>query len=361
MSLKYKIIQGIKKYVPVTTKYWFARIFYSMYRIIVKERGYTITPEEEKQIRDFYRPYKRKIDISAHKVYYNLTEKRDYRYIPDYLYYMYMDPYFCNYDVTLAFEDKNYYDILVPEFRRPKVVARRIGGEYYDIDYNLINAEKAMKLIQEDLQSEGELIVKPSFITGSGRGIRFLKKDDNIDNLFEDFNDEDIVVQHVIKQHAEMAKMHRDSINTIRIATMLWHGQSKVLSAVVRIGVGESRLDNSHQGGIAVGIDENGHLRKYGYDQDGNRTEVHPQGFVYSEGFIPNYDKVVEKVLKAQERFPHYKIINWDIAIDEDGEPVFIEFNLAIGGIYVFQYCNGPLFGDQTKEILDEVFAKKKK
>ena len=359
MKLKYKIINGLEKYVPITIKYFFSRTFYSLYRIWVKERGYTITPDEEKEIRTFFSRYRPKIDLAAHKFYYNVTGNRDYRYIPDYLYYLYVDPFFNNNDVTLAFSDKNYYDMFMPFFRKPAVTVRRIGMEYYDADYTLIDEDKAYALIESDLQKQGELIVKPSFITGSGRKIVFITKEDNIRNIFSDYGSEDIVIQHVIKQHEEMSKMHKNSINTIRIGTLLLNGEASVISSVVRIGVDDNRMDNSHQGGIAVGIDENGRLRKYGYDQDGKRFEVHPQGYVFADGFIPSYDKVVERVLEGQKLFPHYKLINWDVAIDEEGEPVFVEFNLSTAGIKCFQFCNGPLFGDRTSEILDVVFHKK--
>lgn len=361
MSLARKIVLWMEEKIPSSVPFWFSYAFYREYKVRAKERNYTLTAQQEKEIRDFYNPYVKNVDLSCHKVYYNLTGTEDVRFIPDYLYYRYIDPYFCNYSITTAIENKNYYDKWFNGvFRLPETVARRMADEYYDRQYNLIDRESAIKLVEQHLQEQGELIAKPSLITGSGHGIRFIKKGDDISKIFDEYNHDDIIVQHVIKQHPKMAELHPESVNTIRIATMLYKGEASVLSAVVRIGVDNSRLDNSHQGGIAVGIDENGHLRQYGYDQHANRSEVHPQGFVFKNGIIPNYDKVVEKVLAVQKQFPHYKIINWDICIDEDGEPLFIEFNLAQGGIYVFQYCNGPVFGDRTEEILAEVFKNRR-
>ena len=51
-------------------------------------------------------------------------------------------------------------------------------------------------------------------------------------------------------------------------------------------------------------------------------------------------------------------MVSWDFAVDQDGAPVFIEANLNVGGVHINQINNGPLFGEDTKMILDEVFAK---
>jgi hypothetical protein len=44
--------------------------------------------------------------------------------------------------------------------------------------------------------------------------------------------------------------------------------------------------------------------------------------------------------------------------INESGNPILIEANLCRGGIDLLQLSNGPLFGEDTKAILDEVFGK---
>ena len=51
-------------------------------------------------------------------------------------------------------------------------------------------------------------------------------------------------------------------------------------------------------------------------------------------------------------------MISWDIAIGEDELPVLIEANLYFGQLDFHQLNNGPLFGEDTEEILHEVFAK---
>ena len=53
-------------------------------------------------------------------------------------------------------------------------------------------------------------------------------------------------------------------------------------------------------------------------------------------------------------------MISWDFAIDELANPVLIEVNLSYGGVDVHQMSNGPVFGEMTADILDEVFKKGK-
>ena len=43
----------------------------------------------------------------------------------------------------------------------------------------------------------------------------------------------------------------------------------------------------------------------------------------------------------------------------ENGDAVLIEANMRKGGINFHQFNNGPLFGDFTKRVLDEVFGVK--
>ena len=54
--------------------------------------------------------------------------------------------------------------------------------------------------------------------------------------------------------------------------------------------------------------------------------------------------------------------LNWwgCFALDVDGEPVLVEFNMKPQGLDLHQRENGPIFGDITVEILDEVFGKNK-
>ena len=73
---------------------------------------------------------------------------------------------------------------------------------------------------------------------------------------------------------------------------------------------------------------------------------------------IPSYVKVVEKAKELHRRIGDFRVISWDFAVDEAGEPVFIEMNLKYGGTKYHQLVRGPLFGDRTEKILNDVYTK---
>ena len=102
-------------------------------------------------------------------------------------------------------------------------------------------------------------------------------------------------------------------------------------------------------------------MTNFAYDSNGNRYEKHPDGVEFSKCNLPFMDKVKELVKMAAQRFPHFRCIGWDIAIDENGEPLIIEANLTMSSLDVVQTVGGPLFGEYTDEVLEEVFHNKKR
>ena len=83
----------------------------------------------------------------------------------------------------------------------------------------------------------------------------------------------------------------------------------------------------------------------------------HPEfGFSLKGIKLTGIDKAHGIIKKAHLRFGDYRIISWDFAINEEGEPELIEVNLSLGGIANIQVCTGPLFGDDTRSVCREVF-----
>ena len=195
-----------------------------------------------------------------------------------------------------------------------------------------------------------------------GFGVTYLEPSAEMESEFKEISEKisvDIIVQKKIIQHERMAAFNPSSVNSLRLYSVLSKdGNVKVYSAVCRMGVGNTKVDNYASGGVSCGVDENGFLRKYGYSKTGERTEAHPASNIVFEGYsIPNYDAAVRLVEEAHKMVPHFRSVSWDIAITAEGA-VLIEANLFRGGIDLLQLSNGPLYGEDTKKILDEVFKK---
>ena len=296
--------------------------------------------------------------------YYNGIEREtkgefDARYIPLDMEACFIDDWFNDTNAALAIDDKNMYDMYFHDVNMPKTVGRIINRSYFDENYLAISVDT---LIERCLLAK-HVIMKPSVGSMAGHGIVFWNEDDGIEVLKKFLLEHNnYIIQELIHQHDEINKIYSHSINSIRIVTCNFKGKTEVLSAVIRIGQGGNKLDNASQGGLFCGINEDGTLKKYGYSKYGETCTVHPQGAVFAQCRIPNFDKCKELVINLSNRFLRIsKLISWDLAVDENGEPMVIEVNLCYGGTDIHQIANGPLFGDKTEEVLDSVFRKQRK
>jgi hypothetical protein len=165
----------------------------------------------------------------------------------------------------------------------------------------------------------------------------------------------------VIRQHPALNDIHAASLNTIRMVSLILEGQVHILSSILRMGVGSSRVDNASSGGITCGIHPDGRLKDVAFSINGVRLDQHhPQGFEFSKGAIPSFEQAKAMIRTLHARLGHFRLVYWDVAIDEAGEPVLIESNLRTGGLNVIQYNNGPLFGDLTEKVLTEVYLSRR-
>ena len=313
--------------------------------------------EYKKEIKNYYKQHGVKINTYTHKMYFNVTGKKDVRFIPDYIFFSKINPYFNNVRLGRAIGDKSYYDRTFKELKRPETIIKNVNGVFYDKDFKILKKSEAMLIIEKILKIEKELIIKPSIDSGSGKNVKVINGKTEIRELIEEYK-KDYVIQKLVKQSPELSKIHKNSLNTIRVSSLLWKGEVIILSAILRIGVGDSRIDNFSAGGICCGIDEKGTLKGIFYNKKGEKIDL-PNTF--EDITLKGFESVIQNVKNMHKKIAHFKIIGWDFAIDENYEPVFIEANLSSAELDFHQFCNGPLFGDLTEEILTEVFIENKK
>lgn len=276
-------------------------------------------------------------------------------YIGSDLHYYNVEWNMIDYDYLRAFLDKNYMDILLPCVKHPVTLLRKIHGLYFDVNFQPLTKSQAVELLYRNRKTG--VVVKISRESCGGKGVTFIGEKNTKDDISAALEiDRDMAVQLVMQQHPQMAKMNASSVNTIRIICVMLDGESIPLSAVVRIGNSGSRVDNFSSGGISCGIQPDGHLNEYGYTQKGERYAVHTNGFVFKDGFVPNFDKALEAVKRCHMRVPMFGMASWDIAIDTEGEPVLIEYNVSGASIDIHQYNNGPLYGKYRERIIRNVF-----
>jgi hypothetical protein len=258
-------------------------------------------------------------------------------------------------------DNKCYYPTLFKGIPQPETVVLRIGGLWYSSDMELISEGKMKELIS----TEAEFFAKQATASYGGKGVVHVSAEKgDVYKQFEEFLSyakKDVIVQKPVKQHKDISAIHESSVNTMRIISLLSQEGVKIYSAVLRIGVGGSKVDNVSQGGVTCGITDDGKLKKECYKVNGDKFDRHPTNGFKLDGYqLPSFEKVKNLVREAHVMVPHFKMVSWDFAICEDGQPVMIEANLAKGSSKLHQFSNGPLFGEDTEKILDEVFGKNK-
>lgn len=304
------------------------------------------------QVLSFWSRY----NIKPKKMWYDLycykDKEYDPRYIPEDIYWRIIYPTLNKTSFRHAYTDKCFYKQLFPYLKQPRTILRNSNNCFYDGLGNIISFAQAKAI----LESEKQFVLKPAIYSGEGVDIFFYDKEEHMDidfdNLLKLYNS-DYIVQDIVSQHKTLADIHPKSLNTIRVISFLFQGEVYISSAILRMGVGGSRLDNVSAGGLACPIKNDGRLSDNAINRKSQWVSSHPGGTVFSEITIPSYVKVLDAIKRAHKDIPHFRIIGWDFSIDEVGDPVLIEYNGAPG---MNQVSRGPLFGDLTESVLNEIF-----
>lgn len=328
--------------------------------LIKSDKSKELTHDQKKEIQEFWNQYYKlsKTEWRWFEIYNNVKNEFNIAYfIPNNIWYQYVDIYFSNPRKSYAFDDKNLYDLYFNDIKRPKTICRRVNGITMNNNYIPITNEEAIALCKR----QGYVILKIAKFSEGGKGIAFYNASCDDDSLLQRFlTYKDVTIQEVITQHDALSKLHRQSINTIRIISLFYNNEVKILSSVLRMGIGESKVDNASSGGIVCGILPNGQLKDYAFDTKGNRYNTsHPNGCRFADIVIPNYSVCLDIVSKLACRMNTVSsLISWDFAVDKDGDPILIEANFTFGEIDFHQLCNGPILGEMTENILSAVLKK---
>lgn len=172
------------------------------------------------------------------------------------------------------------------------------------------------------LKDHEEIFIKP-IATGGGEGILKLKTNeiDNADELFHELSGKGAyVVEEAIIQHPDMAAIHPESINSLRISTYYDGENVKILFALLRCGTGDSYIDNHMKGGMVMIVDqETGRVASLASCKKCLNMVRHPDTGVILPGFqIPHWDKVVALINEVAAKCNDIHYVGWDVAILKD-------------------------------------------
>lgn len=320
--------------------------------------------------------------VAVWKQLYSFVEPYSYRF---YRHYCGDNPYIVPEDIghsfietmlnpneyTSQYEDKNNLPLILPKGYVPQTILCRMrGGDILNAEKKIVDIDPSAtsKDIYTIIGGDDAIIIKPSVDSNGGdRVMKFVPKDNKyvsangltiLDGPFLKTFAPDWVMQRVVRQHAQMQLFCSTAVNTIRVNTYrsFVDEQIYIVSAALRVARDGSIVDNGHAGGGLVRVDlMTGELGHEVVKQCGDRM-YNFNGVNYSElSFkIPNWDKVKLFCQDVASYNHHCRLIAMDVAIQEDGMPILIEWNVSP---YSFSYwipmLTGSLpFGNKTEEII---------
>jgi len=229
-------------------------------------------------------------------------------------------------EIRNLFEDKGKcYDLLKPFYKR---------------DLFVVISRNDAKGLVDFIKKHSSFIYKP--LNGhSGIGIKIYRDFDfsnnsNLEALVSQ-GDGKFVVEELIIQAPEMAVLHKESINTIRIATFTVNNEVTILGAALRVGTGTANVDNAGAGGMYASVDaDEGIVNSIARNNLGYTSLRHPDTGVIFPGFvIPEWENAIKLVKQMAVTVKGATVISWDLAYSTKGW-LMIEGN-DVGDPYLLQ------------------------
>lgn len=330
----------------------------------VCENDIPLTSEEIKEIDNYWKKYEfayPEIEYKSWKTFKNRCGHFDVRHCPGVIRNLFLQKYFLDRNYHIPFQNKGMLSFLYSNIKQPYTLCRRMNEICLDENFNEVSVNEIISSCIKYLNNNGNLIFKP-FGSSGGKGILLFTKETTEQQLYDIFNEsKGFVIQEVIKQSSFMARFNDSSVNTIRITTLIVDKKSVSLAAIIRVGKSGNYVDNWHSGGTLLGIDINtGKCCNHVLNGKFENVKILPNGLNLEKEnlIIPNFEKVKKSVTDAHYRIPYIKMISWDIALDEDDNPVLIECNFG-GEMQMHEATTGAMFGEYLDDLLDECLLKR--
>lgn len=258
-------------------------------------------------------------------------------YMPGTLFDSIRDEFFNEKRYTVLVEDKYLFSNYLSSYN---LAGTEVLGLYIpsigivDKNYNKIDQNDFLSTLSSDF------IIKPVSESAQGIGVTVVSlseinnKQEFLTSLNENIKVESLI-ERKIEQHEKINALYADSINTVRIDTLIkLDGEIIIGNAILRVGKNGRKVDNwsGAQGGIAIPIDlKTGKLKEFGYDYFFQKYDKHPNtDIIFKDYEIPYFNEVTDLVKKAAKLFPKIKSLGWDVAITPS-EPLIIETNYDYG------------------------------
>lgn len=257
--------------------------------------------------------------------------------------------------IDLLVNKWNCYNLLKDFFKRQVVLFSKEDVKKKNINTDVMNFMK----------THDKFIIKPLSLHG-GKGFRVVdssKESTDAESLLKGYLNlpeysKGFLLEELIVQDSRLAEFHPESVNTIRISTVNLGNTIETKWPVLRMGRGNSVVDNAAAGGIVAAIDEKkGTILCAGDERRGSSYTIHPDTHKPLIGFqIPCWDELRETIKSMAAMCPDCHIMGWDMALTDKGW-VVVECNY--GPELLIQWALGRGVRDEFEVIRDKLHAKK--
>ena len=299
------------------------------------------------------------------RVYAHVTGKLSVDYIPEDLYYCYVEPVLNYKPMSKTESCKSMYAIIYKGFTFPKTILKNDNKVFYNAKDELLDIRKNQNALKHALGGAFEVVVKPSLDSGGGYGVRkfalnkvgeYVSESETLSlEMLERLYKSDYLIQEAVLQHDYFAAFNNSSVNTLRIYTYRSFKDESVhvLHTILRVGTPGSVTDNQATGGVSVSINQAGRLNQYAVNKMGQKFES-INGILLSKAPpVPDIERFHTTVCSLASRIKYSRVLGHDVTMDTNGNIIIIEVNNKSNEINFFQMNNGPLFGVFTQEVID--------
>ncbi len=317
-----------------------------------------LTQQQKNEVQSFYKGLiGKEVPLYSHEYFYSRTGVFSKDYVPTNIYFCELLPKANVHPYIDAYRDKNIFDLLFPGENLAHTLVKNMNGYYY-VEGRAVPRDEA----ESYCWNIDDVMIKPAS-AHSGYGVRKIAVKDgvtNLDNmtiaaLFDKYG-KNFLIQKCIHQHAAMSALNPTSVNTLRILTFRSGMEVLIIYSVVRIGRLGEVVDNQTAGGMSATIDDNGCLGKYAFGGlTVDNLEKTDSGIVLEGYQLPSYKEALEMVKRLHLHVPHFNIVGWDIAIEENGDPLLVEWNTK-PGLSQSAFMSG--MGKYTERIVRELWPR---
>ena len=246
----------------------------------------------------------------------------------------------------------------IHELFKNKGLAAERFFRYYKRDFIVVKPSSYQEeKVRQFIEKHESFFIKP--IDGSlGRGAQVVRDTtiEEVKKILKDYPS-GFVAEELIKQVKELAQLHPQSVNTIRISTFKLNGHVYLIPPFIRMGRGENVMDNAAEGGIIGVIDVDTGIVTSACDEFGNWYVNHPETGARIVGFeIPQWEEALSLAKELIQVIPECKYAGWDLSYTDKGW-VVVEGNSRAQFI-CFQTATQRGFRGELEEMLGQPLRK---